>query len=90
MQCNTYPRKTLSIFTLQKEMIETRLWIKIRGLVEYEKCWLCGEHRETVHHHLFGCKKLAGAEYVKQHNSTLKVLAVKWAVGNGLLPEDTK
>ena len=89
LKCNTYPRKT-SIFTLQEQMIETRAWKKIRGLVECDKCRLCGEHRETVHHLLSGCKKLAGTEYVKRHNNTLKVLAVKWAVENGLLPEDTK
>ena len=35
-------------------------------------------------------KKLAGSEYVKRHNNTLKILAVKWAVYNGLLPEGTK
>ena len=39
---------------------------------------------------LSGCKKLAGTEYVKRHNNTLKVLAVKWATENGLLPKDTK
>ena len=39
---------------------------------------------------LAGCKKVAGTEYAKGHNITLKVLAVKWAVENGLLPEDTK
>ena len=60
-------------------MVETRAWKKIRGLVECDKCRLCGEHRETVHHLLSGCKKLAGTEYVKRHNNTLKVLAVKWA-----------
>ena len=58
--------------------------------MECDKCRLCEEHRETVHYRLFGCKKLAGAEYVKRHNSTFKVLVVKWAVENGLLPEDTK
>ena len=29
------------------------------------------------------------AEYVKRNNNTLKLLAVKWAVENGMLPEDT-
>ena len=28
-------------------------------------------------------------EYVKRRNNTLKLLAVKWAVENGRLPEDT-
>ena len=71
-------------------MVETRAWKKIRGLVEYEKCRLCGEHRKTVHHLLSGYKKLAGTEYVKRHNNTFKMLAVKWATENGLLPKDTK
>ena len=43
-----------------------------------------------MHHLLSGCKKLVGTEYVKRHDSTLKVLAVKWAIENGLLPKDTK
>ena len=55
-----------------------------------DKCQLCGEYRETVQHLLSGCKKLAGMEYVKQHDNALKVLAVKWAMENGLLPEGTK
>ena len=46
--------------------------------------------QRTVHHLLSGCKKLIGTEYVKRHNNTLKVLAVKWATENGLLPKDTK
>ena len=37
-----------------------------------------------------GYKKLAGTEYVKRHNNTLKVLAVKWATEDGLLSKDTK
>ena len=36
-----------------------------------------------------GCKELAGTEYVRRHNSALKV-AVWWAVEKGLLPEGTK
>ena len=48
------------------------------------------EHRETVYHLILGCKKLVGTEYVQRHNNTLKVLAVKWAVEIGLLPENTK
>ena len=34
-------------------------------------------------------KKLVRTEHVK-HNNTSKVLAVKWAVKSGILPEDTK
>ena len=89
LKCNTDPRKTSSILVLQEQMVETRAWKKIRGLVECDKCRLCGEHRETVHNLLSGCKKLAGTEYVKRHNNTLKMLAVKWTTKNGLLPKDT-
>ena len=87
---NTDPRKTSSIFALQEQMIETKAWKKIRGLVDDDSCRLCGEHRETVQHLLPGCKKLAETEYLKRHDNALKVLAVKWAIKNGMLPEDTK
>ena len=33
---------------------------------------------------------VAGTKCTKRNNDTLKLLAVKWAVENGLLPEDTK
>ena len=48
LKCNTDPRKTSSIFTLQEQMIETRTWKKIRGLVKDDKCRLCGDQREIV------------------------------------------
>ena len=57
---------------------------------ECNKCRLCGEHREKVHHLLSGCKMLVGTEYVKQRNNTLNMLAVKWATENDLLPKDKK
>ena len=90
LKCNTDPRKTASIFALQEQMIETRAWKKIRGLIAEDMCRLCGEQRETVQHLLSGCKKLAGTEYLRRHDNTLKVLAVKWASENGLLPENFK
>ena len=67
LKCNTDPRKTASIFALQEQMVESRAWKKIRGLIEDDKCKLCGEHRETIQHLFSGCKKLAGSEYVKQY-----------------------
>ena len=90
LKCNTDPRKTASIFSMQEQMVETRAWKRIRGLIDNDMCRLCGEHRETLQHLLSGCKKLAGSEYVKRHNNALKVLSVKCAVNNGLLPEGTK
>ena len=62
LKCNTDPRKTLSIFTSQEQMVNTRAWKKVRELVERNKCRLCGEHRETVHSLLPGYKKLVGKE----------------------------
>ena len=73
LKCNTDPRKISSIFALQEQMIETKAWKKIRGLVDDDSCRLCGEHRETVQHLLSGCKKLAGTEYLKCHDNALKV-----------------
>ena len=50
LKCNTDPRKTASIFALQEQMVESRAWKKIRGLIEDDKCRLCGEYRETIQH----------------------------------------
>ena len=71
-------------------MIVTRAWKKIRGLVECYTFRVGGKNTETVHHLLTLRKKLVGTDYVKQHNNNLKVLAVKWAIENGLLPDFTK
>ena len=61
LRCNTDPRNTASIFTLQEQMAETRVWKKLSGLIDKDKCQLCGERVETVRHLLAGCKKLAGS-----------------------------
>ena len=90
LKSNTDPRKTAAIFTLQEQMVETKAWKKLRGLTQDDNCRLCGVQRETVQHLLSGCKKLAGSEYVRRHNNALKVLAVKWAMEKGLVPEGTK
>ena len=57
LKCNTDPRKTSSKFALQEQIIETRAWKKIRGLVECDKCRLCGEQRETAHISCLGVKR---------------------------------
>ena len=46
LKCTTSPRKTLPVFELQEQMIETRAWKKLRGLVECGKYKLCGENRQ--------------------------------------------
>ena len=37
LKCNTDPSKTLLIFALKEQMIETRAWKTIRVLVEFDK-----------------------------------------------------
>ena len=71
-------------------MIETKALKKLRGLADEDKCRLCGAFIEIVQHLLAGCKKLAGSEYVRRHDSALKVLAVHWAIDDKMLPEGTK
>ena len=43
-----------------------------------------------MQHLLAGCEKLASTEYVRRHNNALKMLAVRWAINNGVLPPNTK
>ena len=68
--------------------METRAWKKIKELEENGKCRSCMKHRETVHHLLPECKLQVETVCLKRHNSTLKALALKWAVENRLLPEE--
>ena len=44
-----------------------------------------GKCVEGVMHLAYGCQMLAGNEYLKRHNSALKVLIITWAVVEGLL-----
>ena len=37
LKCNTDPSKTLLIFALKEQMIETRAWKTIRVLVKFDK-----------------------------------------------------
>ena len=61
-----------------------------RFLHSVEHTVFSSDTKETVQHLLAGCKKLAGTKYVRRHDKSLKVLAVWWAVEEGLLPEGTK
>ena len=73
---------------MQEQMVENRVWKKIRGIGEVESCRLCGEQRETVQHLLSGCKIIAGTEYVRRHDNALKILAVEWGKKEGLISEN--
>ena len=89
LKCNTDPAKTAAVFSMQEHMVETLAWKKMRGLSDNDQCRLCRKQKKTVQHLLAGCEKLASAEYVRRHNA-LKVMAVRWAINNGVLPPDTK
>ena len=53
------PRKMVGIFNMQEQMVETRVWKKMRGISDIYNYRLCGERKETVQHLLARCKKLA-------------------------------
>ena len=75
---------------MQEQMVETMAWKKMRGLSDNDQCQLFRKQKETVQHLLAGCEKLASAEYVRRHNNALKVLEVRWAINNGVLPPNKK
>ena len=83
------PEKTASVMQMLEQMVETRVWKRIRGLeVESDVCRLCRSERETVQHILSGCKVLANQEYLKRHNRTLSVFAVEWCKYKGVIEAD--
>ena len=73
-----------------EQMVETKSWKFNRGLVENNKCRLCGEYKETVEHLLAGCKILANSDYLSRHNRALMVFAVAWSKEHKLLGEEAK
>ena len=71
---------------MQKQVIETRARKKNRGMhIDLGKCRLRGRCIKGVMYLANGCQMLAVNEYLKRHNSTLKVLMTKWAVEKGYL-----
>ena len=50
VKMNLNPKKTVEIFNMTEQMSETRSWKKMRGLIESDKCRMCGEFEETVQH----------------------------------------
>ena len=76
---NLHPRKTSAIMNMLEQMVETRSWKAVRGLVEDGRCRVCNEQSETVKHLIAGCKVLANSEYLSRHNRALMILAVEWA-----------
>jgi hypothetical protein len=86
---NIDPKKVSAIINMQEQMVETRAWKMNRGLIDSDRCRLCGECAEGVMHLASGCKVMAGREYLSRHNNVLKILMTAWCKENGLMPEDT-
>ena len=86
---NLHPRKTSAIMNMLEQMVETRSWKAVRGLVEDGRCRVCNEQSETIEHIVAGCKVLANSEYLLRHNRALMILAVKWAKEYDLIGMDT-
>ena len=75
---------------MQEQMIEIRRLKETRGIhVLSENCRLSNAQKEKVIHLLWGCKVLAGVEYMKKHNNALVILIVEWAKQEGLLRKNT-
>ena len=88
LEQNLTPRKTSAIMSVIEQMVETRAWKKVRGLIENSQCRLCKEQREAVQHLLAGCK--ASSEYLARHNRALMMMAVAWSKEKGLLDQNVK
>ena len=82
------PRKTSSIMILMEQMVETRGWKMVRGLIENGRCRLCGDFNETLEHLVAGCKVMANSEYLARHNRALMVMAIAWAKEYGLVARE--
>ena len=90
LEQNLTPRKTSAIMSMREQMIETRAWKEVGGLIENSQCRLCKEQQEALQHLLAGCKMLASSEYLERHNRALMVMAVAWAKEQNLLDQDVK
>ena len=45
-----------------EQMVETRGWKVVKGLIENGRCPLCHEFNEPVEHLIVGCKTIASIE----------------------------
>ena len=85
---NLNPGKTAAVMTMLEQMLETRAWKKVRGLIDDNSCRVCNQYPETVEHLVAGCTKLANTEYLTRHNRALMILAVEWAKQQELVGQE--
>ena len=67
--------------TMLEQMVETRSWKAVRGLVQDRHCRVCHKRDGTIEYLVAGSKVLANSEYVSRHNRALMVMAVAWVKG---------
>ena len=84
---NLHARKTSSIISILEQMVETRTWKMIQGLIEDGRCRVYHGHDETVEHLVAECSVL-NSEYLTRQNRTLMILAVTWAKEHKLIGAD--
>ena len=64
-----------------EQMVETKYWKQVRGLIDDGNCRVCFQHSETVEHLIVGCQNLANSEYLSRHNRA-------WAMEHELIGQD--
>ena len=75
MQLNITSQQVARILRVQEQMVVTKVLEKMRGKkVENVLCILCKKKEEGVKHWLNNCEYLAGREYLKRHDQSLRVL----------------
>ena len=62
-----------------EQVVETRAWKAVRGLIEDGRRRICFSHSETVEQPVDGCRVLANSEYLARHNRALMNLIGAWA-----------
>jgi hypothetical protein len=74
MKKNLTPQQVARVLRVQEQMVPNRWLARMRGkAVENTKCRLCNKQEEGIKHWLCSCEYLAGREYLKRHDQTLRV-----------------
>jgi hypothetical protein len=74
MRKNVTCQQVGRVLRVQEQMVQNKGLLKTWGkIVQNDKCRLCGKSTEGVKHWLNSCEYLAGIEYLKRHDQTLRV-----------------
>jgi hypothetical protein len=87
---NISPQQVARILRIQEQMIPTKWLQKLRGKISGNtKCRLCNKEEEGVKHWLNSCEYLAGREYIKRHDQSLRVFYAEVLKQYGLEDKET-